>query len=101
MREFIRVASTDDVKPGNGMVVEMNDKALALFNIDGTIYAIDNTCVHRGGPLGEGDLEGDTVSCPWHGWQYNVKTGACVNNPAAKIETYQVKVEGTDIKVLL
>ena len=67
MGEFIRVASTDDVKPGNGMVVEMNDKALALFNIDGTIYAIDNTCVHRGGPLGEGDLEGDTVSCPWHG----------------------------------
>ena len=101
MGEFIRVASTDDVKPGNGMVVEMNDKALALFNIDGTIYAIDNTCVHRGGPLGEGDLEGDTVSCPWHGWQYNVKTGACVNNPAAKIGTYQVKVEGTDIKVLL
>lgn len=101
MGAFIKVASTDDVKPGHGMVVEMNDKALALFNIDGAIYAIDNTCVHRGGPLGEGDLEGDTVSCPWHGWQYNVKTGACLNNPAAKIDTYQVKVEGTDIKVLL
>jgi NAD(P)H-dependent nitrite reductase small subunit len=101
MGEFVRVASTDDIKPGNGMVVEMNDKALALFNIDGTIYAIDNTCVHRGGPLGEGDVEGGVVSCPWHGWQYNVKTGACVNNPSAKVDTYQVKVEGTDIKVLL
>lgn len=101
MAEFVRVASTDDVKPGMGIVVEMNDKALALFSIDGTIYAIDNTCVHRGGPLGEGDLEGEVVTCPWHGWQFNVKTGGCVNNPAAKIDTYQVKVEGTDIKVLL
>lgn len=101
MAEFVRVASTDDVKPGNGIVAETNGKALALFNIDGTIYAIDNTCVHRGGPLGEGELEGEVVTCPWHGWQFNVKTGGCVNNPAAKIDTYQVKVEGTDINVLL
>jgi nitrite reductase/ring-hydroxylating ferredoxin subunit len=83
------------------MVVEINGKALALFNIDGTFYAIDNTCLHRGGPLGEGEVEGDEVSCPWHGWQYNVKTGVCVNNPAAKVATYQVKVDGTDLKVLL
>lgn len=101
MGEFVRVASMDDIKPGSGMVAETHGKALALFNVDGTIYAIDNTCVHRGGPLGEGDLEGEVVSCPWHGWQFNVKTGGCVNNPAAKIETYQVKVEGRDIKVLL
>ena len=99
MGEFIRVASTDDVKPGNGMVVEMNDKALALFNIDGTIYAIDNTCVHRGGPLGEGDLEGDTVSCPWHGWRFNVRTGERPENPDFKLARCELRIVGREIQV--
>ncbi len=101
MGELIRIAGTADVKPGSGMVAEVNGKAIALFNVDGTYYAIDNTCVHRGGPLGEGDVEGDVVSCPWHGWQFNVKTGACVNNPSAKVTAYEVAVEGPDIKVRL
>jgi len=101
MSEFVRVAGTADVKPGSGMVAEINGKTLAVFNVDGTYHVIDNTCVHRGGPLGEGDVEGDVVSCPWHGWQYNIKTGACVNNPAAKVATYEVKVEGNDIRARL
>jgi nitrite reductase/ring-hydroxylating ferredoxin subunit len=83
------------------MVAEINGKTLAVFNVDGAYHVIDNTCLHRGGPLGEGDLEGDVVTCPWHGWQFNVKTGACVNNPAAKIASYEVKVEGEDIRVRL
>ena len=98
MSEFVRVAGTADVKPGGGMVAEINGKTLAVFNVDGTYHVIDNTCVHRGGPLGEGDVEGDVVTCPWHGWQYNIKTGACVNNPAARVATYEVKVEGDDIR---
>jgi nitrite reductase/ring-hydroxylating ferredoxin subunit len=89
------------VKSGQGIVVEVNGKTLAVFNGDGAFHAIDNTCIHRGGPLGEGDLEGSVVTCPWHGWQYDVTTGACVANPAAKVERYEVKVEGTDVKVLL
>ena len=101
MAEFVRVAGTTDVKPGSGIVAEINGQAIAVFHVDGTYYAIDNTCLHRGGPLGEGDVEGDVVTCPWHGWQFNVKTGVCVNNPASKVTSYQVKVEGTDIKVLL
>ncbi|MET0515867.1 MAG: non-heme iron oxygenase ferredoxin subunit [Nitrospiraceae bacterium] len=101
MSEFVRVAGTADVKPGGGMVAEINGKTLAVFNVDGAYHVIDNTCVHRGGPLGEGDVEGDVVSCPWHGWQYNIKTGACVNNPAAKVATYEVKVEGNDIRAKL
>lgn len=83
------------------MVAEVNGKAIALFNVDGTFYAIDNTCVHRGGPLGEGDVAGDVVACPWHNWEFNVKTGACINNPSAKVAVYEVTVEGTDIKVRL
>ena len=83
------------------IVAEANGKTLALFNVDGTIHAINNTCCHREGPLGEGELEGNIVTCPWHGWRYNVITGACINNPSAKVEAYQVKIEGGDVKVLL
>ncbi|HEU4686324.1 MAG TPA: Rieske 2Fe-2S domain-containing protein [Nitrospira sp.] len=101
MGEFVRIAGVDDVKPGQGMVAEVQGKTLALFNVDGAFHVIDNTCIHRGGPLGEGELEGSAVTCPWHGWQFNVTTGGCVNNPSAKVEVYQVKVEGNDVKVLL
>ncbi len=100
MGDFVRVASTADVKPGQAVVVEVNGKTLAVFNVDGAFHAIDNTCVHRGGPLGEGDIHGKVVACPWHGWQFDVTTGECVKNPAAKVEVYQVKVEGDDITVL-
>ena len=101
MAEFVRVASAVDVKPGTGIVAEANGKTIALFNVDGTYHAIDNTCIHRGGPLGEGEMEGSVVTCPWHGWQFNVTTGACVNNPSGKVDSYPVKVEDDDVKVLL
>lgn len=101
MGELIRIAGTTDIKPGSGMVAEVNDKTIAVFNVDGAFFAIDNTCVHRGGPLGEGEVEGDIVTCPWHSWQFSVKTGGCVNNPSAKVTSYEVTVEGTDIKVRL
>ena len=101
MSEFVRVATTADIPPGHGIVAEANGTPLAIFNVDGTIHAINNTCCHRDGPLGEGELEGNIVTCPWHGWRYNVTTGACLNNPTAKVEAYQVKIEGTDVKVLL
>ncbi len=100
MADYIKVANAADVAPGTGLVAEVNGQAIAVFNVDGTYHAVDNTCVHRGGPLGEGELEGEAVTCPWHGWQYNVKTGACVNNPSASVKSYQIKVEGTDVMVL-
>ncbi len=101
MADFVKVAGTAEVTPGTGVAAEVNGQAIAVFNVGGTYCAIDNTCIHRGGPLGEGELEGDTVTCPWHGWQYNVKTGACINNPSATLKSYEVKVEGTDVKVFL
>ncbi|MBI3357101.1 MAG: Rieske (2Fe-2S) protein [Nitrospirae bacterium] len=101
MGEFVRVTGTTDVKPGSGIVAEVNGHTLAVFNVDGSFHVIDNICVHRGGPLGEGDLAGHVVTCPWHGWEYDVTTGGCVNNPAATVVRYHVKVEGTDVKVLL
>ena len=75
---------------------------LVWFNVDGTYSAIDNTCTHVGGPLGEGDLVDDIVSCPWHGAAFNVTTGACTGGPAASdVKSFPVKVEGDDVLVEL
>jgi len=99
MAEFVRVTGAADVAPGSGVVAEVQGQSVAVFNVDGTYYAIDNTCVHRGGPLGEGELEGDTVTCPWHGWQYDVTTGEKVANPEIRVEKFEVRGEGDDILV--
>ncbi|RMH37777.1 MAG: non-heme iron oxygenase ferredoxin subunit [Nitrospirae bacterium] len=101
MGERVRVAGTQDLAPGTGMVAEVRGHRIAVFHVDGQFYAIDNTCVHRGGPLGEGELNGEVVSCPWHGWEYNVKTGACLTNPSASVKTYPVVVENSDVMVEL
>jgi nitrite reductase (NADH) small subunit len=101
MSEWIRVAKTDEVEEGKGIVVEVSDKCLAVFKVEGAFHVIDNTCLHRGGPLGEGDLDGDTVTCPWHGWEYNVKTGQCVNNPSSHVRSYVTVIENGEVKVEL
>jgi nitrite reductase (NADH) small subunit len=89
---WVRVAEAGEVPPGEGRVVEAAGRPLALFNVDGTYYAIDNTCSHRGGPLGEGDLDGTSVVCPWHAWRWDVTTGANVNNPAVRVACFPVRV---------
>ena len=99
MAEYVTVAKVSDLAAGSGMVADVNGKAVALFNVGGTIYAIDNTCRHRGGPLGEGSLEGSVVTCPWHMWQYDVSTGEVVANREIKVATYAVQVEGGEIKI--
>ena len=99
MSSFVRVAAISDLQPGQCKVVVAEGQQIALFNVGGTFYALDNTCLHRGGPLGEGFLEGKIVTCPWHGWTYDVTNGVCVVNPNITIKTYQVKVEGSDVQV--
>ena len=99
MAEFVRVGKLSDLAAGSGKVVDVNGRAVALFNVGGTIYAIDNTCRHRGGPLGEGTLEGNVVTCPWHMWEYDVSTGEFTGNREIKVATYAVEVEGDEIKV--
>ena len=101
MAEFVKVANLSDLGPGSSMTIEANGKAVALFNVDGAVYALDNTCLHRGGPLGEGFLEGDVVACHWHMWEYNVRTGEKLGDPSLKVATYPVEVEGNDVRVQL
>jgi nitrite reductase/ring-hydroxylating ferredoxin subunit len=97
----VSLGKVGDVPAGEGRVVDAGGKALALFNVDGTFYAVDNECAHRGGPLGEGDLDGRVVICPWHGWRWDVTTGANANNPAVKMPCFPVTVEQEEIFVEL
>ena len=99
MAEFTRALGVKDLPPGKCAEVSVGGKAIALFNVDGTFYATSNTCIHRGGPLGQGLLEGTSVMCPWHAWTWDVRTGENTANPTLKIATFEVKVEGDDVLV--
>ncbi len=99
MSEYSKAAKLTEIEPGKGKCVEVNGKQIALFNLGGTFRAIDNTCIHRGGPLSEGDLNGDKVTCPWHGWEFSVVSGEAVHSPAAKVNAYPVKIDGDDVLV--
>ena len=102
MSKLVKVAEAKEVAPGTGKVVEAEARSLALFNVSGAFYAIDNTCTHRGGPLGEGALAGEVVTCPWHGAQFNVKTGEVLAPPAPiGVRSFPVKVQGDDVFVEL
>lgn len=91
--EFIPVAELAEVPPGRSRVVRVSGAAIALFNVDGVVYAMDNRCPHEGGPLGDGELEGATIECPWHQWRFDVRTGACAHDPSVRAKTYDVRVD--------
>jgi nitrite reductase (NADH) small subunit len=74
-------------------------KTICVANVNGTISAMDNVCLHRGGPLGQGMIEGLKVVCPWHGWAYDAKTGAAEQNPSAKVAVYPLKIENGDVLI--
>jgi nitrite reductase (NADH) small subunit len=100
MATFVTVARTEDLAPGQGKLVEVNQKRIALFNVGGRYYAIADTCPHRGGPLSEGELEGATVVCPWHGAVFDLATGEVTRFPAAAgVATYELRVDGEEIAI--
>lgn len=97
---LVKLASQSDL-PACGQAKEFScgDKVICVANVNGTISAMENVCLHRGGPLGQGTIEGDKVVCPWHGWQWNPKTGEAVHNPAAKVALYPIKIENGDVMI--
>ncbi len=99
MPNFVKVARRDEVPPGRGKTVNAEGVAVALFNVNGTFFAISNTCVHRGGPLGKGVLDGRLVICPWHAWAYDVTTGQSDANPDLRVARYEAKVEDGQVLV--
>lgn len=95
----VMVARVYDLKAGQAKTFEVNGKEIALFNVDGKFFAIDNACAHAGGPLGEGELEAKTVTCPFHGWQYDVTNGQCLLVPNVKVESFKVTVKDDQVFV--
>lgn len=100
MSNLITIAQVSDLKPGECKTVVAGDRELALANVDGTFHACDNVCPHQGGPLGEGMLDGKFITCPWHGWRFDVTCGTSPVIPA-KIDAFACTVEGDDVKVKL
>jgi nitrite reductase/ring-hydroxylating ferredoxin subunit len=99
MIKVVDVATLSDLPPGACLSVEASGVLIALFNVEGRIFATANTCPHAGGPLGEGLLHGEVVECPWHGWRFNVRTGVRPENPDFTVPTYEVQIEGDRIRV--
>jgi nitrite reductase/ring-hydroxylating ferredoxin subunit len=99
MPGWIALAKLSELPPGATKEVEHDGRIYALFNVDGEISAIDGICPHQGGPLAEGDLDGTIVTCPWHGWQFDVRTGQSTFGGRIRQPTFEVKVEGDDILV--
>ncbi len=94
-----KAGKASDIEEGGSRVVDVDGRQVAVFKIGGKIYAIDNICPHRGGPLNEGYLEGKMLTCPWHAWQFDVTTGACETVPASRQPTYKVTVDGDEISI--
>jgi nitrite reductase/ring-hydroxylating ferredoxin subunit len=102
MGEFVKVAGAGEIAPGKSKAVDVGARRIALFNIAGTFYAIEDTCTHRGGPLSEGVVVGAEVTCPWHGAVFDVTSGSVLGAPAPRdVAHYAVRVEGEDIEIEL
>ena len=101
MTDFERVADVKDIPMGESLVIEQGGHSVAIFNISGNFHAINSLCPHQGGPLGEGLVDGHIVTCPWHGWQFDVTTGESPLNSTVTQPCYELKVEGNDVLLKL
>ena len=99
MPQWIRVAAVDDCPPGQGLEAVAGDRIVALYNVDGDFRALAGVCPHQGGPLGKGALCGAIVTCPWHGWQFDVRSGRHCLSATIRQPSFAVRVEGNDVFV--
>ena|SRR6267143_4382599 len=101
MSEFVTVAEANQVPNDRGLSVRVGDREFALFNVDGEFYALDGRCPHRDGPLGEGMTEEGHVYCPLHGWEFDLKTGACISNAGRPVKTHPVRVRDGRVQICI
>lgn len=99
MSNFITVAKIADVPPGTAKTVTVGGREVALFNVDGRFYALDNTCPHQGGPLAEGYIDGTTVTCPWHAWCFKLADGKMTLGDYASVDAFDVRIDGDAVAV--
>jgi nitrite reductase (NADH) small subunit len=115
----VRVAGRTEIEPGQRRLVDVNGETVGIFNVGGSFFALVNRCVHQGGPVCNGKImprlsaevlpsgevkevlsaEIDTIACPWHGWEYDLRSGQCLANPRLGLQAYQVVSEGDDLFV--
>jgi nitrite reductase (NADH) small subunit len=94
---FVRAARKDEIPAGSIREFQVDGLTVAIANVGNKFYAVNNTCLHRGGPLAQGVLHGVAVTCPWHGWQYDVTNGKNTMNQAVAVKTYAIEVRGEDL----
>ncbi len=101
MAKFVKVGNRSEFQDLEaGKLVDAGGQSIAIFDLGGNYYAIENTCPHRGGPLAEGEMNGEEVICPWHGARFNIKTGAVLAPPAPQgVKSFPVRVTGEDVEV--
>ena len=102
MSEYVKLTTTSELPPaGEAREFEIQGKTVCVANTGDGYAAMDNVCLHRGGPLGQGMVDGNKVICPWHGWMFDVTTGASTHNASIRVRTYPMKIEGEDVWVAL
>lgn len=99
MSHFVKLARLEDIPLGSALEVEHDGRVYALYNLDGSISAIDGICPHQGGPLADGEVCDGVVTCPWHGWQFDIRTGKALLGTKIQQERFEVKVESGDVLV--
>jgi nitrite reductase (NADH) small subunit len=100
MSDFVKLTSISELPAENeAKEFALGDKVICVANVNGTITAMDNVCLHRGGPLGQGMIEDGKLVCPWHGWQWDPATGEAVHNPSAKVAVYALKMENGEVMI--
>lgn len=99
MPGFVKLTTLEQLPPGSSLEVEHDGRIYALFNVDGTIHAIDGICPHQGGPLAEGELVDCVVTCPWHGWQFDIRSGQGKLSSRTKLAVYDVRIEDGNVLV--
>ena len=96
---FVKVASLSKVSLGTVIEAALGEERYAICNVDGRIHALAGTCPHRGGPLGQGAIHGAILTCPWHAWEFDCRTGVHDYNPAVKIPVFAVEISGEDVLI--
>ncbi|HEX7078054.1 MAG TPA: non-heme iron oxygenase ferredoxin subunit [Candidatus Eisenbacteria bacterium] len=97
---FVKVGRVSDVPEGRPEIFDVDDRKIAVYRLDGSYFAIEDLCTHDGGPLAEGDVEGDVVICPRHGARFSIRTGAALSFPAVTpVDTFPVRVDGEELWV--
>ncbi len=96
---FVKVGATAEIVPGEAKAYIVGDREVAVFNVDGAFYAIENSCPHQGGPLAEGFIDGPIVTCPWHAWCFDVRDGSMTLGDYSTVDAFDVRIVGPELEV--